>query len=61
MFLVISINGLFLVNDLIFQLEFAVGDELGYIAILETHYYNRLPSYKNLRNITTCNIPHSLR
>ena len=36
MFLIISINGLFLVNDLIFQLEFAVGDELGYIAILET-------------------------
>ena len=61
MFLVISINGLFLVNDLICQLEFAVGNEFGYTAALQTHYYNRLPSYKNLRIITTCNIPHSLR
>ena len=60
MFLVIFINGLFLVNDLIFQLEFAVGDKLRYIAVLETHYYNRLSSYKNLSNITTYNIPNSL-
>ena len=29
MFLVIFINGRFLVNDLIFELEFAVGDGLG--------------------------------
>ena len=53
---VVFINGLFLVNDLIFQLEFAISDELGYTAVLQTHYYNRLPSYKNLRNIATCNI-----
>ena len=50
MFLVISINGLFLVNDLIFQLEFVVSDKLRYIAVFETHYYKRLLSYKTLRN-----------
>ena len=60
MFLVVFINGLFLVNDLIFQLEFAEGDELGYTAVSQTHYYKRLPSHENLRNITTCNIRNSL-